>query len=109
MAAQRLGEGLFAGDGSRAWLYGSAMHSDVPPVRRGSAIAAAYMNLLGHGAGWPSPEGGAGRLAGALVSYLRDLGGDGAHRRDGHEVRRASAATSWASNCRAVSGSRRRS
>jgi phytoene dehydrogenase-like protein len=75
MAAQRLGEGMFAGDGSRAWLYGSAMHSDVPPVRRGSAIAAAYMNLLGHGAGWPSPEGGAGRLADALVSYLRELGG----------------------------------
>jgi phytoene dehydrogenase-like protein len=75
MAAQRLGEGMFAGDGSRAWLYGSAMHSDVPPVRRGSAIAAAYMNLLGHGAGWPSPEGGAARLADALVSYLSELGG----------------------------------
>jgi phytoene dehydrogenase-like protein len=75
MAAQRFGEGMFAGDGSRAWLYGSARHSDVPPVRRGSAIAAAYMNLLGHGAGWPSPEGGAGKLADALVSYLCELGG----------------------------------
>ncbi len=76
MAAQRLGERLFEGDGSRAWLYGSAMHSDVPPVGRGSAIAAAYMNLLGHGAGWPSPAGGAGMLAGALVSYLGELGGE---------------------------------
>jgi phytoene dehydrogenase-like protein len=74
-AAQALGEGLFAGEGSRAWLYGSALHSDVPPSDRGSAIAAAYMNLLGHGAGWPSPEGGAGRLAEALVSRLRELGG----------------------------------
>ena len=49
-----------------------------PTCRRsgaGSAIAAAYLNLLGHGAGWPSPEGGAGRLADALVSYLRELGG----------------------------------
>ena len=73
--AQALGEGLFAGEGSRAWLYGSALHSDVPPSDRGSAIAAAYMNLLGHGAGWPSPEGGAGRLAEALVSRLRELGG----------------------------------
>jgi phytoene dehydrogenase-like protein len=73
--AQALGERLFAGEGSRAWLYGSALHSDVPPAGRGSAIAAAYMNLLGHGAGWPSPEGGAGRLAEALVSHLAELGG----------------------------------
>ncbi len=75
MAAETLGERLFAGAGSRAWLYGSAMHSDVPPSGRGSAIAAAYLTLLGHGAGWPSPEGGAGRLADALHSYLRELGG----------------------------------
>jgi phytoene dehydrogenase-like protein len=75
LAAETLGERLFAGEGSRAWLYGSAMHSDVPPSGRGSAIAAAYLMLLGHGAGWPSPEGGAGRLADALHSYLRELGG----------------------------------
>lgn len=75
MPARALGEELFAGDGSRAWLYGSATHSDVPPVAGGSAIAAAYLNLLGHGAGWPSPEGGAGRLSAALVSYLAELGG----------------------------------
>jgi phytoene dehydrogenase-like protein len=76
MSARSLGEELFAGEGTRAWLYGSAMHSDVPPVGAGSAIAAAYLNLLGHGVGWPSPEGGAGRLADALVSYLRELGGE---------------------------------
>jgi phytoene dehydrogenase-like protein len=76
MPASALGEELFAGDGTRAWLYGSAMHSDVPPVSGGSAIAAAYMSLLGHGVGWPSPEGGAGRLAQALVSYLQELGGE---------------------------------
>ena len=46
------------------------------PSGAGSAIAAAYLNLLGHGAGWPSPEGGAGRLADALVSCLRELGGE---------------------------------
>jgi phytoene dehydrogenase-like protein len=76
MSAQDLGEELFRDDGTRAWLYGSAMHSDVPPSRRGSAIAAVYLNLLGHGVGWPSPEGGAGRLAGALLSYLHSLGGE---------------------------------
>jgi len=84
MPAQALGEELFDDDGTRAWLYGSAMHSDVPPVGAGSAIAAAYLNLLGHGVGWPSPEGGAGRLTDALISLLRELGG---------EVRTAAAVT----------------
>ncbi|HEY2536065.1 MAG TPA: NAD(P)/FAD-dependent oxidoreductase [Solirubrobacteraceae bacterium] len=82
MAATTLGERLFAGEGSRAWLYGSAMHSDVPPPGRGSAIAAAYLTLLGHGAGWPSPEGGAGRLADALLACLSEHSGEvrtGAH------------------------------
>lgn len=76
MPAHALGHELFAGDGSRAWLYGAAMHGDVPPPGAGSAIAAAYLNLLGHAVGWPSPRGGAGRLADALVGYLAELGGE---------------------------------
>jgi phytoene dehydrogenase-like protein len=75
-SAGALGRRLFAADGSRAWLYGSAGHGDVPPDRAGSAIAAAYLNLLGHGVGWPSPEGGAQRLTDALVAHLRSLGGE---------------------------------
>ncbi len=75
MPAQALGHELFDGGGSRAWLYGAAMHGDVPPMGAGSAITGAYLNLLGHGVGWPSPEGGAGRLADALVAYLSELGG----------------------------------
>lgn len=75
-SAGALGRRLFAADGSRAWLYGSAGHGDVPPDRAGSAIAAAYLNLLGHGVGWPSPEGGAQRLTDALVGHLRSLGGE---------------------------------
>jgi phytoene dehydrogenase-like protein len=47
----------------------------VPPEGPGSAIAAAHLNVMGHAVGWPSPEGGAGRLAGALTSYLESLGG----------------------------------
>ena len=76
MPAQTLAEELFEGDGARAWLYSSAMHSDVSPGASGSAIAAAYLILLGHGAGWPSPEGGAGKLAQALVAHLQELGGE---------------------------------
>jgi phytoene dehydrogenase-like protein len=75
MPAQGLAERLFAGDGSRAWLYGSAMHGDAPPMSAGSAIAAAHLNVMGHAVGWPSPEGGAGRLADALAAHLESLGG----------------------------------
>jgi phytoene dehydrogenase-like protein len=76
MPAQGLGDELFEASGSRAWLYGAAMHGDSPPSAAGSAIAAAYLNLLGHAVGWPSPKGGAGRLADALVGRLRELGGE---------------------------------
>jgi phytoene dehydrogenase-like protein len=76
MPAQALAAELFESDGARAWLYGSALHSDAPLASAGSAIAAVYMTLLGHGAGWPSPEGGAGRLTDALVAHLRELGGE---------------------------------
>src|SRR5436190_9647883 len=51
------------------------MHGDTPPRAPGGAIAAAYLNLLGHAVGWPSPRGGAGRLVDALVAYLASLGG----------------------------------
>lgn len=76
MPAASLGAELFRSGAARAWLYGSAMHGDVPPHGAGSAIAAAYLNLLGHAVGWPSPEGGADRLAGALVGVLREHGGE---------------------------------
>ena len=76
MPAQALAQRLFAGDGARAWLYGSAMHGDVPPHGAGSAIAAVHLNLMGHAAGWPSPEGGAAALADALIGHLRSLGGE---------------------------------
>jgi phytoene dehydrogenase-like protein len=73
--ATGLAHRLFDGTGSRAWLYGAAAHGDTPVDARGSAMVAFYLNLLGHGAGWPSPRGGAGRLTDALVGYLQSLGG----------------------------------
>jgi phytoene dehydrogenase-like protein len=75
-SAAGLGRRLFEGDGSRAWLYSAAMHGDTPPDGAGAAIAAFYLNLLGHAVGWPSPHGGAQALTGSLVAYLQSLGGD---------------------------------
>ncbi|MBV9335384.1 MAG: NAD(P)/FAD-dependent oxidoreductase [Solirubrobacterales bacterium] len=74
-SAVGLGGRLFQGAGSRAWLYGSAGHGDVPPTDPGSAVAVTYLNLMGHAVGWPSPAGGAERLTEALVGYLGELGG----------------------------------
>jgi phytoene dehydrogenase-like protein len=73
--AQALGHELFRAEGARAWLYGAAAHGDVPPDAAGSAVAAAHLNVMGHAVGWPSPEGGAAGLAGALAGHLRALGG----------------------------------
>ena len=75
LSAENLAGELFTGAAGRAWLYGAALHGDVPPREAGSAIAGVYLLLLGHAVGWPSPEGGAGRLAEALSAYLHHLGG----------------------------------
>jgi phytoene dehydrogenase-like protein len=75
MSAKTLAHERFHGE-SAAWLYGSAMHGDAPIDAPGSAIAGMYLNLLGHTVGWPSPEGGAGRITDALVGHLHELGGE---------------------------------
>ena len=75
-SVERFGRRLFEGAGSRAWLTSAALHGDTPPDGAGSAIAALYLNLLGHAVGWPSPRAGAGRLTDALVGHLGSLGGE---------------------------------
>jgi len=76
LPAEQLAQELFTSSHARAWLYGSVLHGDVPPSEPGSGIAGAYLQLLGHAAGWPSPRGGAGALTDALASYLRSLHGE---------------------------------
>jgi phytoene dehydrogenase-like protein len=75
MPADALADRLFSHAGSKAWLFGAAMHGDVPPQGAGSAVAAAHLNVMGHRVGWPSPEGGAGSIAAAMIAYLESLGG----------------------------------
>lgn len=75
MPAAALADELFEGPHAKAWLYGSVLHGDVPAEDAGSAIAGAYLQILGHATGWPSPRGGAGNLTAALVAHLEALGG----------------------------------
>lgn len=74
MPAEALAREVLHGEGA-AWLYGSSLHGDAPLDSAGSAIAGIWLNILGHAVGWPSPEGGAGALTGALTSLLHELGG----------------------------------
>ena len=75
MPADALAGEIFRGDGA-AWLYGSALHADAPLDAGGSAIAGLWLALMGHAVGWPSAEGGARRVAEALVACLRSHGGE---------------------------------
>jgi phytoene dehydrogenase-like protein len=76
LPARTLARRMFTASGSRAWLLGAAAHGDTPVTTGGSAVAAVYLNLLGHAVGWPSPRGGAQALTDALVAHLRTLGGE---------------------------------
>ncbi|HVF76961.1 MAG TPA: NAD(P)/FAD-dependent oxidoreductase [Solirubrobacteraceae bacterium] len=75
MSAEALAGEVLRGEGA-AWLYGSSLHGDAPLDSAGSAIAGVWLNILGHAVGWPSPEGGAGAITGALASVLREHGGE---------------------------------
>ena len=75
MSAEALAGELLRGEGA-AWLYGSSLHGDAPLDGAGSAIAGVWLNILGHAVGWPSPQGGAGAITGALASLLHELGGE---------------------------------
>jgi len=65
----------FHGERARALLAGTGAHSFLRLDRL--ATGAFALSLLGtaHAVGWPIPRGGSQRIADALASYLRSLGG----------------------------------
>jgi phytoene dehydrogenase-like protein len=74
--AASVARGAFAGEAARALFAGMAAHSMLPLEHAPTAGVALALMILGHREGWPFPEGGAQRLADALASYLRSLGGE---------------------------------
>ena len=74
--ARNLAEGLFEGASARGLFAGNAAHSFLPLEKRPSAMFGLLLGTLGHAFGWPFPKGGSQRLADALASYLRSLGGE---------------------------------
>jgi phytoene dehydrogenase-like protein len=74
--ARNLAENLFEGEKARGLFAGNAAHSFLPLEKRPSAMFGLLLGTLGHAFGWPFPKGGSQRIADALASYLRSLGGE---------------------------------
>ncbi len=65
----------FRSPGARALIAGVGAHSFLPltaPLSGGLGLA---LLVSGHAIGWPIPRGGSQRIADALASVLRELGG----------------------------------
>ncbi|HSK58143.1 MAG TPA: NAD(P)/FAD-dependent oxidoreductase, partial [Actinomycetospora sp.] len=75
LPVRRLGTEHFRGDGAALLLTGNAMHADIPPDAAGSGLLGWLLTMLGQDVGYPTPEGGAGRLADALLARFRAAGG----------------------------------
>ncbi len=89
--ARRVAESVFEGERARALFAGNAAHSFLPLEKRPSALFGFMLGILGHAFGWPFPKGGSQKVADALASYLRSLGGEiftGVRVRDVNEVPR---------------------
>ena len=66
----------FKGDRAKVLIAGNAAHSMVPLTQRPTAAFGLTLVSAAHAVGWPVARGGSYRVAEALVSYLRSLGGD---------------------------------
>jgi phytoene dehydrogenase-like protein len=75
-SARGLVEGLFRGEKAKGLFAGNAAHSFLPMEQAPSASFGLVLSAVGHAAGWPFPKGGSQKIADALVSYLRSMGGE---------------------------------
>ena len=75
-SARGLAEAQFKEERARALFAGLAAHSILPLERRFTATFGLLLGAAGHAVGWPVARGGSQRIADALASYLRSLGGE---------------------------------
>lgn len=76
LPAASLARVLFRGEHARALFAGIAAHAIQPLERPLTGAFGLLLGMLGHAYGWPVPRGGSGRIADALASYFRALGGE---------------------------------
>lgn len=75
-SASGLARSTFQTPKARAVFAGMAAHSVLPLDRIPSAAFGIVIGVSAHVFGWPFPRGGAQKIADALASYLRSLGGE---------------------------------
>ena len=66
----------FRSPAARALVAGAGAHSFLPLTRALSGGLGLALLVSGHAVGWPIPRGGSQRIADALASVLRELGGE---------------------------------
>jgi phytoene dehydrogenase-like protein len=71
-----LAEAYFTTEPARALIAGLAAHAVLPMETRPGAAIGLMLGLAAHAVGWPVVAGGAQKLADALASHLRSLGGE---------------------------------
>jgi phytoene dehydrogenase-like protein len=74
--ASLLARMLFRDDGARALFSGLAGHAILDLGRPLTSSFALTLAASAHAVGWPTARGGSQKIADALVSYLRSLGGE---------------------------------
>ncbi len=74
--AKRFAESHFRSDPARALFAGLAAHSMMPLDGWGTAAIGLVLGAQAHVNGWPIAKGGSQRIADALASYFRSLGGE---------------------------------
>ena len=75
-SATGLAKAMFTGEPARALIAGLAAHSILPLDQSPTGGLGLLLALLGHAVGWPVVRGGSQRIADALVSYFREMGGE---------------------------------
>ncbi|HEV2423886.1 MAG TPA: NAD(P)/FAD-dependent oxidoreductase [Terriglobia bacterium] len=75
-SAHTLARSTFRGERARAAFAGMAAHSILPLEKPATGAFGLVLNVLAHAVGWPLPRGGSQKIADALASYLRSLGGE---------------------------------
>lgn len=76
LSVRRFGDEQFIGPAPRSLFLGNALHADLSPEGAGSAAFGALLTMLAQDVGFPVARGGAASLVDALVSRLRDRGGE---------------------------------
>lgn len=74
--AQRLASRHFRGARAQALFAGNAAHACQPLDHWLTSAVGLLLMVSAHHGGWPSPIGGAGQIAAAMVAHLRALGGE---------------------------------